>query len=66
MLAIGTPAPHLAISMIADVDPGTSQQLQQPCLPQRPRRLLLAGSKGPRAGRHPDHTQRTAQNSVLI
>ena len=49
MLAVWAPAPHLAIAVIADVGAHLLQHVEQPGLPERRRRLLLAGREGTRA-----------------
>src|SRR4029450_10850631 len=60
-LAGGTPAPGLAIAVVAHLDPAVAKQRDQPGLPQRVRRLLLPGGEGAGAGRDPDHPERPAR-----
>ena len=62
VLAIGAPAPHLAIPVIAHLDARPPQPIEEPCLPQRRRRLLLAGSERACARRHSDDTEGTAHD----
>jgi hypothetical protein len=57
ILSVRPPAPDLAIAAIADVDPGTSEQLEQPCVAERRRRELLSRREGARACGNSEHCE---------
>jgi hypothetical protein len=66
MLAIRSPAPHFAVSAIAEIDSEPSQHRDQPGIAQCTRAVLLAGRERRRTGRHADDAEPTTQKLCLI
>ena len=57
-IAIGAPAPGLAVAIVGDVQPAVAEQPDQASLAEGSGRLLLAGREGAGAGWDTDHPDR--------
>ena len=55
-LAVRPPAPDLAIAVVRDRDGGVPEKLDEACMSQRHRRLLLTRCERSGAGRDADHS----------